>query len=278
MDAPVWAGLADGDSTTPAPSRFFRPRAEGQNAATSTDYQQVDTRSTSGPVPTSLPSSYATRAESGPDIKPSWPSSQPGGTDQTPLIPTQPHIPQEQSHPSAGAAPVQETPSIRPYVNLFVLETKYPYCAPHDYLILPTDDIGACRAKVSRLDDLLSTGHTISAQLGQLKDAPSRYTPDMLAMEAMKPSERQAWTWWARCEASSRGSGSSQLPPLDVARHRASVPVVAIGNKSNVAEKTPALELIYGLPAGTLSPEHVSYYLRPENASYVVSAPTPMDI
>jgi hypothetical protein len=277
MDAPVWAGLVDGGSTTPVRSRFFRPRTEGQSETTSTDHRQVDGRS-SNPLASSIPSTFAAYAESGPDIKPSLPSNEIRNTFQIPLIPTQPDIPQRESQPSAGAAPVQETPSIRPYVNLVVWETKYPHSAPHDYLILPTDDAGACRAKVSRLDDLLSTGHTLSAQLGQLHGAPSRYTPDMLAVEGMKPSEKQAWTWWARCEASVPGSGSSQLPPLDIERHRASVPVVAAGNKSNVAEKTPALELIYGLPTGTLSPEHVSYYLRPENASYFVSAPTPKNM
>jgi len=270
MDSPVWAGLVDGDSTAPTPSRFFRPRTEGQGNAGSILHRQVDGRTTNQP-PSISPSTLVAPDSTGADTKPFFTNNQSGSTYQTPLISTQPGIPQGGPQASAGGPPAQETPTVRPYVNLAVMETKYPHSAPHDYLILPTDDVGACRAKVSRLDDLLSTGHTLAAQLGQLNGAPTRYTPDMLAVEGMKPSEKQAWTWWARCEASASGSGSSQLPPLDIERHRASVPVVASGNKSNVAEKTPALELIYGLPTGTLSPEHVSYYLRPENANYFVS-------
>jgi hypothetical protein len=273
MDAPLWAGLVDGGSTAPSPSRFYRPRTEDRPGATSIRDHQTDAQPSN--QASLLPRGLAVSELLGSDIKPSLPSVQSSTIHEAPLIPTQPETFQGESQHLVGATPTMtETPLVRPYVNLIVLEPKYPDSAPHDYLILSTDDENACRGKASRLDDILSTGHTLSAQLGLLNDAPTRYTPDMLAMEGMKPAERQAWTWWAKCEASAAGSGSRQLPALDIERHRAPVPIVAVGNKSSVAEKTPALELVYGLPTGTLSAEHVSYFLRPENANHFVSTHT----
>lgn len=117
----------------------------------------------------------------------------------------------------------------------------------------------------------MGSGHTLAAQLGLFEGVPDTYTPDTLAMESMKPIERQAWTWWARAESQDPGSGSAQLTPLNLDTDKATVPPTQSGNKSSVAEKTPALDLIYGFPEGTCTPEHTAYYLRPENAHNFVS-------
>lgn len=149
------------------------------------------------------------------------------------------------------------------------MEVKHPQIGSHEYTILPTDSTPVCITKAAQVNELLSSGHTLSAQLGLLVGLPDRYTPDTLAIEGMKPTEKDAWLWWARAEAKRPGSGAEGLPTLDLTAHRSAVPHTAPGNKSSVAEKTRALALVYGLPEGTLTAEHVAYFLRPENAPNV---------
>ena len=149
------------------------------------------------------------------------------------------------------------------------MNIKDPEIAAHQVTILPTDGVVVCNEKLHRVGSLLDSGHTLAAHLGLFEGVPD-YTPDSLAVEGMKPEEKRAWSWWSRLEASEVGSGSRQLPPLDIDRDRAPVPSTASGNKSSVAQKTPALELLYGLPPGTLSAEHVAFFLRPSNAAAIV--------
>jgi hypothetical protein len=297
MNFTVWPGLVEGGPPAPRQSRFLRQRedasAPGRDAlvtgGVSLSYGGGTSNHAQPPAPsfdTEDIKPYINNVQPSRNSQPAFISTQPGPSQppitavrpmtnhQPTFIPTQPS--QSLNTPSAPSVPDSQPsrslPSqIHHNVQMVNMNRKYPERAAHEYTILPTDDALTCSEKVARVDDLLSSGHTLAAQLGLLEGVPDRYTPDTLAQEGMKPEEKRAWMWWARAEASRPGSGSSQLPVLDIQHDRAEVPTVASGNKSNVAEKVPALELIYGLPSGTLNAEHVAYYLRPPNAIYFVS-------
>lgn len=288
----IWAGLVDGNTPAPGPSRFFRPRPEHEfdevnrapaPNATSTPFMPGASSSQGFRAPvhnvqqTNTAVSAANVAASSPSRPPLFPQD-PSPWPQDELISTQPHHERLPIQPNQPIINTASSSTIKPPVNrhnpnVIRMEAQHKELAPHQITILPTDGAAACLEKMHHVGSLLDSGLTLAAHLGLFEGVPDRHTPESLAVEGMTTTEKQAWTWWSRLEATEPGSGSKALPPLDVKKDRAPVPPTAAGNKSNVAQKTPALELLYGFPAGTLSAEHVAYFLRPSNASHVVSRP-----
>lgn len=266
----IWAGLIDG-SAAPRPSRFYRPRPDPDIGLGTTESSRETANATfvalSGPDRPSLRTEDKQGSAVGGPAKvvQSSPDGTPWPTDD--LIPTQ---------PDSSAQPIQLKASSILSVNrhdpdVIQMDIKHAGLEAHQVTILPTDSAATCNRKAERVGDLLDTGHTLAAHLDLFQGVPSQHTPDSLAIEAMAPEEKRAWCWWAQHEATEVGSAARQMPPLNIDTDRAAVPPTAPGNKSSVAQKTPALELLYGLSPGTLSAEHVAFFLRPSNAASVVS-------
>ena len=280
----IWAGLVDGTATTPRPSRFFRPRSDfvgnigddrGRTAAASFEEVAVD-RDSFVPVHSTQQQKTASVVLGQQEAMP-LAVARPVSNEVKPwaeqgLIPTQPDAPAVGSTSAGQYATTASigSPGMAHDPEIVQMNIKDPEIAAHQVTILPTDGVVVCNEKLHRVGSLLDSGHTLAAHLGLFEGVPDCHTPDSLAVEGMKPEEKRAWSWWSRLEASEVGSGSRQLPPLDIDRDRAPVPSTASGNKSSVAQKTPALELLYGLPPGTLSAEHVAFFLRPSNAAHIV--------